>query len=49
LVVGKVVDLHNDQRRAAVTRIGQARFLAIAIMLREFDDQTQQKLLGAWE
>lgn len=49
LVVGKVVDLHNDQRRAAVTRIGQARFLAIAIMLRGFDEQTERMLLGAWE
>ena len=49
LVVAKVVDLHNDQRRAAVTRIGQARFLAIAIMLRGFDEQTERILLGAWE
>ncbi len=49
LVVAKVVDLHNDQRRAAVTRIGQARFLAIAIMLRGFDEQTERMLLGAWE
>lgn len=48
-VVGKVVDLHNDQRRAAVTRISQARFLAIAIMLRGFDQKTEQDLLGAWE
>lgn len=48
-VVGKVVDLHNDQRRAAVTRIGQARFLAIAIMLRGFDAATELRLLGAWE
>ena len=48
-VVGKVVDLHNDQRRAAVTRIAQARFLAIAIMLRGFDEETERNLLGAWE
>lgn len=48
-VVEKVVDLHNDQRRAAVTRIAQARFLAIAIMLRGFDEETEQNLLGAWE
>ncbi|PZT94001.1 DUF262 domain-containing HNH endonuclease family protein [Sphingomonas sp.] len=48
-VVSKVVDLHTDQRRAAVTRIGQARFLAIAIMLRGFDQQTERMLLGAWE
>lgn len=49
LVVAKVVDLHNDQRRAAVTRIGQARFLAIAIMLRGFDRQTEAMLLAQWE
>lgn len=48
-VVGKVVDLHNDRRRAAVTRIGQARFLAIAIMLRNFDEKIEAELLGAWE
>jgi hypothetical protein len=48
-VVGKVVELHNDQRRAAVTRIAQARFLAIAIMLREFDEETERNLLGTWE
>lgn len=48
-VVGKVVDLHNDQRRAAVTRISQARFLAIAIMLRGFDQEIERTLLGAWE
>lgn len=48
-VVGKVVDLHNDQRRAAVTRIAQARFLAIAIMLRGFNLATERELLCAWE
>lgn len=49
VVVGKVVDLHNDLRRSAVTRIGHARFLAIAIMLRNFDQKTERELLGAWE
>lgn len=48
-VVAKVIELNRDQRRAAVTRIAHARFLAIAIMLREFDDATEQRLLGAWE
>jgi len=48
-VVGKVVDLHSDRRRAAVTRIAQARFLAISIMLRNFDSRTQRSLLDAWE
>ena len=45
----KVVDLHNDVRRAAVTRILHARFLAIAVMLRGFDEETERRLLGAWE
>lgn len=48
-VVGKVVSLHNDHRRAAVTSIGQARFLAVAIMLRGFDAKTERRLLEAWE
>lgn len=48
-VVGKVVELHSDRRIAAVTRISQARFLAIAIMLRNFDQETEHTLLGAWE
>lgn len=48
-VVHKVLELHRDQRRAAVTRIAHARFLAVAIMLREFDAATEKSLLGAWE
>lgn len=48
-VVRLVNDLNSDVRRAAVTKIAHARFLAIAIMLREFDDKTEDKLLGAWE
>ena len=48
-VVGKVQDLHRDPRRAAVTRIAHARFLAIAIMLRRFGPKEEQELLGAWE
>ena len=48
-VAGKVVDLRRDPRRTAVTRIQHARFLAIAIMLRGFDDKTEARLLGAWE
>ena len=48
-VVLKVVELHADQRRAAVSRIAHARFLAIAIMLREFDADIEDRLLGAWE
>lgn len=48
-VVGRVVDLHKDHRRTAVTRISQARFLAVAIMLRNFDKETERELLLAWE
>jgi hypothetical protein len=48
-VVLKVIELNGDRRRSAVTRIAHARFLAIAIMLRDFDSATEQTLLGAWE
>jgi hypothetical protein len=48
-VVRTVVELHADGRRAAVTRIAHARFLAVAIMLRRFDDMTRNRLLGEWE
>lgn len=48
-VTHKVLDLHRDVRRAAVTRIAHARFLAVAIMLRDFDAQTEEGLLAAWE
>lgn len=48
-IAGKVVDLKRDVRRTAVTRIQHARFLAIAIMLRGFDGETEAHLLAAWE
>lgn len=48
-VVKHVVDLHNRTRSAAVLRTQQARFLALAILLREFDNEVEQELLGAWE
>lgn len=48
-IAAKVVDLRNDPRRLAVTRIQHARFLAIAIMLRKFDAKTEARLLGTWE
>lgn len=48
-VVRAVNDLNNDHRRAAVTKIAHARFLAIAIMLRGFTDSQQKDLLDAWE
>ena len=48
-VVRKVHDLSNDHRRTAVTRISHARFLAVAIMLRGFDKELEERLLGSWE
>lgn len=48
-VVRLVHELNSDVRRAAVTKIAQARFLAIAIMLREFEPDVKEKLLGEWE
>ncbi|WP_050526768.1 DUF262 domain-containing protein [Pseudorhodobacter aquimaris] len=48
-VVRLVNDLNSDVRRAAVTKIAHARFLAIAIMLRGFEKEVQEELLGAWE
>lgn len=48
-VVRKSLELKADQRRAAVTRIAHARFLAIAILLRGFDEKTERDLLSAWE
>lgn len=48
-IAEKVVNLRRDVRRTAVTRIQHARFLAIAIMLRGFDEKTEARLLGAWE
>lgn len=48
-VVKHVVQLHNRTRLAAVLRTQQARFLALAILLREFDEETERSLLGGWE
>lgn len=48
-VVRKARALQSNPRLAAVTRIAHARFLAIAIKLREFDDTTEKGLLKAWE
>lgn len=48
-VVQLVHDLDSDTRRTAVTKIAHARFLAIAIMLCDFDTDVQEKLLTAWE
>ena len=48
-VVRLVNSLHSDVRRAAVTKISHARFLAIAIMLRGFDKEVEDDLLDSWE
>ncbi|MCW2308913.1 DUF262 domain-containing protein [Rhodobium gokarnense] len=48
-VVRFVNEISSDERRAAVTKIAHARFLAIAIMLRDFNKETQDRLLLGWE
>lgn len=48
--VATAVDaLLSDRRRAAVTKIGHARLLAVAIELRGFPKQKRQDLLDQWE
>lgn len=44
-----VHDLHSDSRRRAPARIGHARLVAIAIMLRQFNTDTADDLMGKWE
>ena len=44
-----VHELAGDVRRRAVTRIGHARFVAVAIMLRDFDASARADLIGRWE
>lgn len=48
-VVSFVDQLNSDRRRAAVTKISHARFLAVAILLRDFDKEVQEELLEQWE
>lgn len=48
-VVEVVNRLDGDVRRKAVTRIMHARFLAAAILLREFPKDIEADLLGRWE
>ena len=48
----KVVNAVNrlwEEMRPAVTKIGHARLLAVAIMLRDFPDEEERKLLDQWE
>ena len=48
-IVRLVNELNSDMRRTAVTRIAHARFVAISIMARDFDEKTKNELLNAWE
>jgi hypothetical protein len=48
-VVEAVNELDGNVRLRAVTRIVHARFVAVAILLRKFDSETQKKLLAKWE
>ena len=48
----KVVNAVNrlwEEMRPPVTKIGHARLLAVAIMLRDFPDEEEKKLLDQWE
>ncbi len=44
-----VHELHSDNRRRAPAKVLQARFVAIAIMARNFDAATTADLLERWE
>lgn len=48
-IVRLVNELNLDVRRAAVSKIAHARFLAIAIMLRGFSPDEREQLLALWE
>jgi hypothetical protein len=48
-VVQAVHELDSNVRLRAVTRIAHARFVATAILLRNFDEATTRELLGKWE
>lgn len=48
-VVEALNDLDRNIRLRAVTRIAHARFVAAAIMLRDFEDGITQDLLKKWE
>ena len=50
LNVTKACDkIMSNPRHNAVTRISQARLLAVAIHIREFEDDDREKLLDEWE
>jgi len=48
-VVKAVSDLDTRRRLGAVTRVAHARFLAVAILLRHFTPDVEDRLLGKWE
>lgn len=48
-VVDAVCTLNQNVRLRAVTRIVHARFLATAILLRDFPEATEDKLMREWE
>ena len=48
-VVEAVDSLDRNRRLSAVTRILHARFVAIAILLREFTPEVQTQLMDRWE
>jgi hypothetical protein len=48
-VVQAVDILDNNVRLRAVTKIAHARFVATAILLRKFDPDVRDRLLGRWE
>ncbi|QXF12876.1 DUF262 domain-containing protein [Sphingopyxis terrae] len=48
-VVRTVVDLRQQSRLSAVLKTQQARFLAVAIKLRQFKPEVERDLLRVWE
>lgn len=48
-VNGLVHDLHRDSRRRAPAKVAHARFVAVAIMLRKFEDAVGADLMSRWE
>lgn len=48
-IVQASLELSNNSRLSAVTRISHARFVAAAIILRDFSEVDKKELLGKWE
>lgn len=49
LKVVQAVNKLHEEKRQAVTKIRHSRLLAVAIMLREFTEEEEKKLLDQWE